>query len=296
MSSIDYANEKLSQLAADLVAEPDHRKTLCAARMTLTISLTMSMPLPERCVGSVLTFLQSCGLEHEDFSVPIPSPLALEELPDSRVRQIAGQALSACLDVREAFVEQRLGQSSQVATGANYRWLRYAHLAWPKHEHSADYLAFLRAALPNFPEDVLAQWIARHPDVLRHGNAQPFDLARLCFTRETWASERLDGICAHNSSYVMVGDGSTGDGYLREHREYPHDWLASRVVVAGTWPVPPIVLRDGGHAPEALDHAVEGLPYLLEGHRRAALVLNLIGQGKAAANHDVWVVDVQSAN
>jgi len=287
MSSLSYAAEKLYLVVSSLVTSEDRKKTL--ENSLVPLSALINLPLSESCVESVLNVLQSVGLEHQDYPVPIPSPASLGELPASRIGQIAKHAVVAFGDVSEALgAEGATRKALPVADPAQYRWLRYCHLAWEDHEKSADYLGFLQKALPAYPPEVLQQWFVRHGGSGISLHAKHLDLERLHFEREEWHLERLHATSCADMSWKDVGPNSHGGSWLTEITEKAgKNWLASAMAAAGTWPVPPIVFADGGLLAGARN-AVAGQAYLLEGHRRTAFLMNLADRGQAKLVHAVW--------
>lgn len=287
MSSLSYAVEKLGLVVSSLVASTDKRRTL--VDMRLSLMALDDVPLPDSCVESVVTALQAVGLRHRAYPVPIGMPIGVEQLPDSRLSQVAQCMASAFGDVSEAFGAERAGKVSLPAQPARYAWLRYRHLAWEGHENSADYLSFLKQAFPAYPDEVLQQWFARHGNSGMVLHAAYLDLERLRFELEEWPAERLPGLGCADPSWKAVGHDTHGGSWLRGVAEKGEkNWLASTMSEAGTWPTPPIVFADGGLLAGA-PNAVGGQGYLLEGHRRLSFLMNLADLGRASSKHSVWV-------
>jgi hypothetical protein len=284
---LSYPVEKLTYVVSRLAAGADRRRLFEEAWVHL--GELQSFPLTEDTVDSVLTLLQALGMEHEEHPVPVDLPVRPDELPDTRLEQIAEFAVSALVDVSTALGEARTGRRHAAVAPQRVRHLRYRHLAWDAHQDSAEYLEVLQRAFPAYPQDVLQQWFQRHGTSGMEHHAEYVDLERLTFRQEAWTAATLGTLTSRKLDWLDVGPGSTGAGWLANAAARPgRNWLVDDMARAGTWPVSPIVLEDGAMAAGA-PNAVSGRPYLLEGHRRTAVLLNLAAQGKAAEVHPVWV-------
>lgn len=289
MSDLTYAVEKLQLIVESLATRLDKRSTLADAWVPL--QALEELDLTESTVDSVLKLIQSIGLEHHRYPVPIPSPLCVADLPETRLQQVAEFAVSALVDVAtESGAAGSSGvQRNAIVSPANARRLRYRHLGWEGHGDSPEYLMYLQKAFPQYPEDVLRQWFQRHGQQGMELFAEHLDLERLSFRRESWRLEQLSAVTSRKADWLEVGPGSFGGSWLAEPEEARRrNWLVDQMARTGTWPTAPIVLEDGAMALGA-PNARAGQPLLLEGHRRMAMLLNFAWQGKAAEQHDVWV-------
>lgn len=289
MSRLRYALEKLSQVVSSLASGADKRSTLAEAGTPLD-ALT-DLPLTDDSLEPVLTLIQSLGLVHRIYAVPVRLPVPVAALPDSRLRQIAEFAVTALVEIATqlgAAGPREILQGAIVAPTVARR-LRYRHLGWEGHRDSGEYLAFLQRAFPTYPLDVLQQWFQRHGSQAMELHGQHVDLERLSFRQELWSTDQVAALSSRKLDWLEAGPNTFGGAWLyKPEAQRQRNWLVSEMAQSGTWPVAPIVLEDGALASNA-PNAVPERPYLLEGHRRTALLLNLAASGKASERHPVWV-------
>ena len=154
-------------------------------------------------------------------------------------------------------------------------------------ETEAAYAHRMRSTvLPDWPEEVLIEWLHRHADDI--DEYAFLDIKTFLFSREMWPLARLPG-----------GEAFDDDGFCEAFSDVeeraqtnPNDWLALYMCDHGTWNTP-IVLLDNHKG--GLFFPDDGRPlrsplHLLEGHRRLSFLNGLRQRGKAVAEHAVWVV------
>ena len=152
-------------------------------------------------------------------------------------------------------------------------------------EETAHYLARMQATvLPNWPAEVLNEWLYRHHNQI--GDYAFLEFASFTFTREVWPLARIPGREAY------ADEGTFECFYNIEYRlQNPHDWLAHFMFHQGTWNTPVILLDNGAGLYAYPDgDALKQPNQLLEGHRRLAFLNDLCRLGKALPEHPCWVV------
>ena len=153
-------------------------------------------------------------------------------------------------------------------------------------EPDEEYLARLRSHLPNFPDEVLTDWL------LRHGRFALvyfgwLDYRQFRFTREEWqTSVILDLVISSNERDV--------DYWTQELREFPEvqqQCLGAFMINNGTWPSPPLVL-DNTHGLRRPSGQPLSRYHLLEGHHRLAFLRGLAADQRwqPAPTHLMWLV------
>ena len=151
-------------------------------------------------------------------------------------------------------------------------------------ESPEDYAARMQATLlPNWPTEVLVEWLHRHAGNLYAYAFLGFENLR--FERQTWPLARIPGRDA-------FADPGYCDAFqnLETRAANPHDWLANHMLSRGTWNTPIILLLTGNEAIRAPGGWYLNPPlHLLEGHRRLSFLVALRALGKARPDHDVWI-------
>ena len=133
-----------------------------------------------------------------------------------------------------------------------------------KENFPEDYLAFARRHLPNFPEEVLREWIVRHDFGCVFEPWAWLGIDSLSFTFQSWplASIRT----------IRGNEDQNPDWFVNQADS--DDWLPEEMRATGTWPTPIIVLNPENIALEILRdrHQAVDSPILLEGHRRLSIL------------------------
>jgi hypothetical protein len=144
--------------------------------------------------------------------------------------------------------------------------------------------------LPNFPEDVLGQWIYEHwSDV---GRFDWLNFPSLKFTADSWTTEQVkkSGAARHEFVQMHRKHFESGDGGRRTER------IAKYMRQHGTWPLPPLMVQN--------ESGVLGFPgggwfcspyHPIEGQHRLGVFMSLATSGKLGSHHAVWRVSVASA-
>ena len=152
-------------------------------------------------------------------------------------------------------------------------------------EDPREYALRIRSAmLPNWPDEVLIEWLHRHAGHIDYYAFLGFET--FSFEKETWPLERIPGREAFD-------DESFCDGFVDIERRAtnPHDWLAIYMLEKGTWNTPIVLLRnEAGRFAFPYGRPLKSPYHLLEGHRRLSFLNGLRSIGKASPSHEVWVV------
>lgn len=138
--------------------------------------------------------------------------------------------------------------------------------------------------LPNWPAEVLIEWLHRHADFIDTYAFLRFET--FSFSRETWPLERIP-------DREAFADPGFCDSFsnIEERARYRYDWLAQYMMREGTWNTPIILLRnDQGRIRSHAGLRLKRPYHLLEGHRRLSFLNGLRRLGTAQPRHDVWVV------
>lgn len=159
----------------------------------------------------------------------------------------------------------------------------------PKRERSGAkeplrrYCRRTRSLLPNFPTNVLVQWLFRH-DQFFIPNWGWLDFRNLAFEKQTWATDRVLQLRARDDSIP-----EHRRSILFDDRWPTKTWLEKYMASRGTWPRPILVFctADVALAPAARLPQ----PYvLMEGHRRLGYIRALADHNLARPAHSVWLV------
>ena len=154
-------------------------------------------------------------------------------------------------------------------------------------ESEEEYVTRIRATvLPNFPPNVLSQWLYRHREHALYGE---LDYGTFIFDEEpqTWATEDIpienSGAFEAVKNYAAWYDTYAGTWVC--------EWLCKYMGEHGTWPEPIIFIDNrSGVVRRAEAGTGVGVPYhLLEGHRRLGFFLALKRRNALAPAHKVWV-------
>lgn len=140
--------------------------------------------------------------------------------------------------------------------------------------------------LPAWPTEVLVEWFHRHA---RHIYDYAFlKFERFSFEKQRLPTEKIPG----REAFADPGFCDSFQDVARRAQE-PFDWLAKYMVENGTWNTPIILLRTPNPGILAPGNWELRYPlHLLEGHRRLSFLVGLRKLGKAAPEHDVWLVSL----
>lgn len=152
-------------------------------------------------------------------------------------------------------------------------------------ECASDYVARMRAILPTWPEVLIVEWLLRHAGHIEKYAFLNFEA--FTFRRERWPLARVPGREAFHDPDFYDNFSQDFEDRARE----PYDWLAQYMAEHGTWNTPILLLNNS----DCLHVFPDGEPlrapfHLLEGHRRLSFLNALRLTGRAAPEHDVWIV------
>ena len=137
--------------------------------------------------------------------------------------------------------------------------------------------------LPNWPEEILVEWLYRHTGCLE--KYAFLDFSSLTFRRQTWPLDRIPG-------GEIVDDEGFCDAFAAQFSGLANagEWLATYMAKARTWNTP-IILLDNPKGDYFLPYGKPlKQPYhLLEGHRRLSFLCALRQSYCALEEHDVWI-------
>ncbi|PSW21083.1 hypothetical protein C9I98_03795 [Photobacterium sanctipauli] len=144
-----------------------------------------------------------------------------------------------------------------------------------------------KQALPNFPDDVLKQWVYRHwKGVLC--NWGWLDFQSMQFSLEEWSSEQIQSKIQTPHQEVVDKLSSRMQNPI-----YQRSWLVQAMQETGTWPVAPIVLHYERDIPMMNGKVLKANYNLLEGHHRLAYLNRLLDDGLPVQPcHQVWVIRI----
>ena len=145
----------------------------------------------------------------------------------------------------------------------------------------------LDGVLSNWPENLLKEWLYRHPDCME--DYAFLNLERLKFTLETWPLERVPGSEAFK-------DDSFCDNFdnIEERAEDKYDWLARYMLKEGTWNTPIVLLENQERYNLSTEVQLKQPYHLLEGHRRLSFLNGLRRLNKARPQHQVWLAKIHT--
>jgi len=158
----------------------------------------------------------------------------------------------------------------------------------------AAYLSRVRRILPRWPEEVLREWLHRHPGDHRYAF---LDYRRFRFSKVTLSDEATPGAEAFYDGWRADFGSNLEEraAPLDRRTGLPLDFLAEEMLKRGTWPSPIVVLYNHGgglHFPRKLE-ALKRPLHLLEGHRRLSFLIRLRELGRAAPTHELFIVTLR---
>lgn len=150
------------------------------------------------------------------------------------------------------------------------------------------YWSRVQHLIPNFPAVAAQQWLWRH-----YTDATDFSwlvLPELVFSSENWSVAQILEQIHGWPNHRLVEKWSD---YLRTSPDADTDWLVNQMRTVGTWPQPPMIIKNTRERrrPDGLKLAV---PYqLMEGHHRIGFLRALAETLDATeSEHEVLVIDV----
>ncbi len=140
--------------------------------------------------------------------------------------------------------------------------------------------------LPNFPEDVLTEWIHRHWGDIEYSW---LGFETLSFDLQDWNTDQIPGREAFRDPTLCDGRSAV----IREHKWTNQNWLANYMNEHKTWPHPIVLLHNADGLVSPSGEELKQPYHLLEGHGRLSYFVALRDLGEAAQQHSVWVVTKQ---
>lgn len=168
----------------------------------------------------------------------------------------------------------------------NEELLRISDDKLDSSESDDEYIKRLRILLPNFPPQVISDWI------VCHGSS--------AFKEHGWFDFRLFRFeLSKRPTHFFLNDVLTSNEpaiqdwalAIKTNRQFQEYNLGSYMITNGTWPVPPLVLDNPTDLIDPRGDTL-GRYHLLEGHHRLAYLKGLAME-PATANrreHSVWWV------
>lgn len=157
---------------------------------------------------------------------------------------------------------------------------------WVSENPTAYAARMQQSLLPYWPTEVLVEWFYRHARHLYDYSFLRFEKFR--FEKQRWRLDQVPGREAFADPRFCENFQD-----IERRSERPFDWLAKYMMHYGTWNTPITLLRTpipGMVSPDGL--VIRHPIHLLEGHRRLSFLVGLRRLGKAALEHDVWIVSI----
>lgn len=155
-------------------------------------------------------------------------------------------------------------------------------------ESSEEYFERVFQQLPNFPPEVVSQWLFHHFDSVMHRYSW-LDFHSLAFTLRTWSTgDILAKVTAWNETAV-----ESWKKALLTNQSFQSSRLGRYMISEGTWPVPPIIFNNttGIKMPDGSEIAEWEL---IEGHHRLAYLraLNISDEWDVSTEHTLWILTI----
>ncbi|HBH87552.1 MAG TPA: hypothetical protein DDY17_08140 [Syntrophaceae bacterium] len=154
-------------------------------------------------------------------------------------------------------------------------------------EDKNKYLDRTLRLLPNFPKDVITQWFYDHPQQVH--DHEWLEYKKLKFELITLGTDQIPvtdlgntgAVEAYRYNYFVIGNTSSRreklESYFQEH---------------GTWPVPPIFLKNkDGNLKYPFGFPCGKPLHLLEGHNRMAFFIEYKSLNKISNSHLVYITE-----
>jgi len=143
-----------------------------------------------------------------------------------------------------------------------------------------------RSVLPNWPRELLMEWLYRHANSIEKYAFLDFESFQ--FELKTWNRDQLPGREAFDNEKFCDDFSGVAE------RAQLGDWLAIYMGREGTWNTPIVLLDNRTKRHRLPDGGPLKSPYhLLEGHRRLSYLVGLKKMRKAALKHKVWLVSIR---
>ena len=165
-----------------------------------------------------------------------------------------------------------------------------------KVEDLGSYIERVKSFLPRFPSQVIETWLWEHDSQII--DFVEFPLEKFHFRLEAMTLEELPFDDNGDGRDYQVGkniDQLKDREYQLNMKTYnwPMQKIKTYIEQNGTWPVPPIVLKNTGGVVEKYDGYKCGIPYhLIEGHRRIAVMKFYKDDIELQPTHNIWLVSV----
>ncbi len=155
-------------------------------------------------------------------------------------------------------------------------------------ESCEEYVTRLQSIFPHLPYEFLMQWFWGHPRSVE--NHLWLDFGSLTVSKQLLETSAV--IDAKFEALDRVAKGRH-DYYERGIRSEKTQLLHRHFAAHGTWPVPPILLRNQSGNVSSPDGAPCGIPlHLIEGANRMAHFLEFHARGISRDFHEVFVIEV----
>lgn len=157
-------------------------------------------------------------------------------------------------------------------------------------ELADDYVKRMQSGLlPNWPKEPLVECLHRHHEIFLDRYSF-LAVDQFQFKHEIWQLNQIPG----REAFKLA---SAFDEYysgFEEQLKNPYNWLATFMVINGTWNTPVILLE---HTEKRFqfpggEESLNSPYHLLEGHRRLSYLGWLRDHGRALPIHPVWVVTI----
>ncbi|MCE9508260.1 MAG: hypothetical protein K8R48_08135 [Alphaproteobacteria bacterium] len=155
-------------------------------------------------------------------------------------------------------------------------------------EEESDYILRIQdGILPNWPAEVLKEWLYRHNTHMEEYSFLGFE--KFQFQKETWDITQIPG----RDAFKDEGFCDNFQSVDKRAASNPRDWLAHYMMREGTWNSPIILLDNKSDIYRHPNGRKLKSPYhLLEGHRRLSFLNGLIRLEKALKTHPLWIVRI----
>lgn len=153
-------------------------------------------------------------------------------------------------------------------------------------ESAEDYCQRMKQVLPQWPDEVLREWLHRHADNI--SDYASLDFQTFSFELQGWSLESIPG----REAFLEPGfcDSFSSRPNLTWRAEQGQ-WLAKYMIEHGTWNTPIVLLHHPKRIYQDKDGWLLQSPFhFLEGHKRLAYLNALRASGEAKAEHAVWLV------
>jgi hypothetical protein len=156
---------------------------------------------------------------------------------------------------------------------------------WHVVEGALAYAKRMRAGLlPNWPEEVLVEWLHRHCSHMEDYAFLGFE--HLQFERVTWPTDLIPGAAAFRDEKFCSNFQNVEERAASNKR----DWLAHYMLREGTWNTPIVLFDSSSDVDRPYGARIKTPLHLLEGHRRLAFLQGLKRLGLAKPEHTIWLV------